>query len=66
MKNEIEENKNELKVEKIGRRDALKKSGKYAVITASATFLILSPKSEAGNSAGPFSNESVDDGWSLD
>ena len=35
---------------KISRREAIEKTGKYAAITAAATFLILSPKkSQAGS-----------------
>lgn len=43
--------------EKISRREALKKTGKYAAATAAATFIILNPKqSQAASPAPP--------GWS--
>ena len=54
----METKKNSKKVEidpknsgkKISRKEAFKKGGKYALITAAATMLILSPKkSQAGS-----------------
>ncbi len=42
---------------KITRREAIEKTGKYAALTAAATFLILNPKkSQADSPANP--------GWS--
>ncbi len=39
---------------KITRREAIEKTGKYAALTAAATFLILSPKkSQADSPADP-------------
>lgn len=35
---------------KITRREAIEKTGKYAALTAAATFLILSPKQSQANS----------------
>ncbi len=35
---------------KISRREAIEKTGKYAAITAAATFLILSPKKSQADS----------------
>lgn len=50
-------NKEKQKSNKITRREALKKTGKYAAVTAVATFMILNPKqSQAASPAPP--------GWS--
>ncbi len=39
---------------KITRREAIEKTGKYAALTAAATFLILNPKkSQAGSPGNP-------------
>ena len=40
----------------ITRKDAIKKMGKYAALTAAGTFLILNPK-KAQASSGPGSDE---------
>lgn len=48
--------KNKVKKEKkiISRREALKKTGKYAAATAAATFIILNPKqSQAASPPDP-------------
>ena len=37
----------------ISRKDAIKKMGKYAVLTAMGTFIILSPKQSKASSALP-------------
>ena len=42
---------------KISRREAIEKTGKYAALTAAATFLILSPKKSQADSP-------TDPGWS--
>lgn len=43
-----------MKDKNISRREALKKTGKYAAITAAATFIILSPKqSQAASPPDP-------------
>lgn len=40
--------------DKLTRKEAIKKMGKYAAITAAGTFLILNPlKSQAQSAAGP-------------
>lgn len=44
---------------KITRREAIEKTGKYAAITAAATFMILSPKKSQAGSTSPGSP-----GWS--
>ena len=40
-------------VEKISRKEALKKAGKYVAFTAAATLLILSPKDSQASSTEP-------------
>lgn len=47
--------KNKVKKEKkiISRREALKKTGKYAAATAAATFIILNPKQSQATSQAP-------------
>ena len=42
---------------KINRREAIEKTGKYAALTAAATFLILNPKKSQADSP-------TDPGWS--
>ena len=39
--------------EEISRKEAVKKLGKYAVLTALGTFMILSPKKAQAQSAPP-------------
>ena len=54
MKQEINKDrplKKEKSVEQITRKEALKKAGKYAALTAAATFIILSPKESQAQSA---------------
>jgi hypothetical protein len=41
------------KLEVLNRREALKKAGKYAAVTALGTFLILSPKKAQAASPPP-------------
>jgi hypothetical protein len=45
----------------ITRKDAIKKMGKYAALTAAGTFLILNPKKAQAFSTGPGSDENPDD-----
>ena len=45
------------KEEKITRKEALKKAGKYAAFTAAATMLVLSPKAAQAGSTP------TDPGW---
>jgi len=40
----------------ITRRDAIKKMGKYAALTALGTFMILNPKKAQASSASPSPN----------
>ena len=49
------ENKNSLEKNKSGitRKDAIKKMGKYAALTAVGTFMILNPKQAQAQSAPP-------------
>ena len=49
------ESKNSLKknVSSITRKDAIKKMGKYAALTAFGTFIILNPKIAQAQSASP-------------
>ena len=42
----------------ITRKDAIKKMGKYAALTAAGTFLILNPKKAQAFSSGPGDDES--------
>jgi hypothetical protein len=37
----------------ITRKEALKKAGKYAAVTAASMFIILSPKESQANSSAP-------------
>ena len=46
----------------IGRRDALKKAGKYAALT-SATLMMLSPKAQAEQSTIDKVDTTEDDQW---
>lgn len=45
----------------ITRKDAIKKMGKYAALTAIGTFLILNPKKAQAQSAGSDSSNPGDD-----
>ncbi len=47
------ERKEVKKGEKISRKDALKKAGKYAVFTAAAAIILLSPKEAQADSTTP-------------
>ena len=49
------ENKNSLEKNKSGitRKDAIKKMGKYAALTAVGTFMILNPKQAQAQSVPP-------------
>ena len=57
------ENKNSTETTPSGitRKDAIKKMGKYAALTAVGTFMILNPKKAQANSVAP-DNPSVS-GW---
>ena len=48
MKKELKD-----KEKKITRKEAIKKVGKYAAVTAAATFIILSPKQAQAESPAP-------------
>ncbi len=50
MKNKIGPIGNKLPAAEIGRRDMLKKAGKYAAFTSATLYLVLSPKAEANQS----------------
>ena len=45
---------------KITRKEALKRMGKYAALTAAGTFLILNPKQAQAQSTPPNPNDSND------
>ena len=47
------ENKKTTHKEEISRKDAIKKMGKYAALTALGTFMILNPKKAQASSASP-------------
>ena len=50
----IEDKENEEKTpSEITRKDAIKKMGKYAALTAMGTFMILNPKKAQAQSASP-------------
>mgnify|MGYP003628063495 CR=1 FL=1 len=49
-----------MKDEEITRKEAVKKMGKYAALTALGTFMILTPKSAQASSPGGHRN---DNGW---
>ena len=63
MKRETENNE-EIAPSGITRKDALKKMGKYAALTALGTFMILNPKKAQASSASPSPSSSPDDGGS--
>ena len=48
MREELEDTE-----KKITRKEAIKKVGKYAAVTAAATFIILSPKQAQATSPAP-------------
>jgi len=48
----------------ITRKDAIKKMGKYAALTALGTFMILNPKKAQATSASPSTSPSPDSGGS--
>lgn len=48
----------------ITRKDAIKKMGKYAALTALGTFMILNPKKAQATSASPSPSPSPDGGGS--
>ena len=55
MKRETENNE-ETAPSGITRKDAIKKMGKYAALTALGTFMILNPKKAQASSASPSPN----------
>ena len=59
MKRETENNE-EIAPSGITRKDALKKMGKYAALTALGTFMILNPKKAQAFSASPSPSPSPD------
>ena len=63
MKRETENNE-ETAPSGITRKDALKKMGKYAALTALGTFMILNPKKAQAFSASPSPSPSPDGGGS--
>jgi len=63
MKRETENNE-EIAPSGITRKDALKKMGKYAALTALGTFMILNPKKAQAFSASPSPSPSPDGGGS--
>ena len=60
----IEDKENEEKTpSEITRKDAIKKMGKYATLTAMGTFMILNPKkAQAQSASGGESDDSDDSG----
>ena len=58
----IEDKENEEKTpSEITRKDAIKKMGKYAALTAMGTFMILNPKKAQAQSASPGGSDDSDD-----
>lgn len=53
MKTHINQDKQDKPREKISRKEALKKAGKYAAFTATAMFVILSPQKSQATSPSP-------------
>jgi hypothetical protein len=51
------------KFEKISRKEAMKKAGKYAVFTAGSMLFFFSPKQVQASSFMPEAAESTFDGW---
>lgn len=60
MKKEIKDTE-ETAPSGITRKDAIKKMGKYAALTAMGTFIILNPKKAQAQSASPGSSDDSDD-----
>ncbi len=60
MKKEIKDTE-ETAPSGITRKDAIKKMGKYAALTAMGTFMILNPKKAQAQSAAPGSSDDSDD-----
>ncbi len=60
MKKEIKDTE-ETAPSGITRKDAIKKMGKYAALTALGTFMILNPKKAQAQSASPGSSDSDSD-----
>jgi hypothetical protein len=60
MKKEIKDTE-ETAPSGITRKDAIKKMGKYAALTAMGTFMILNPKKAQAQSASPGSSDSDSD-----
>ena len=60
MKKEIKDTE-ETAPSGITRKDAIKKMGKYATLTAMGTFMILNPKKAQAQSASPGSSDDSDD-----
>ena len=60
MKKEIKDTE-ETAPSGITRKDAIKKMGKYAALTAMGTFIILNPKKAQAQSASPGSGDSDSD-----
>ena len=63
MKKEIKDTE-EIAPSGITRKDAIKKMGKYAALTALGTFMILNPKKAQATSASPSPSPSPDSGGS--
>ncbi|MDC3318575.1 hypothetical protein OAV61_02300 [Flavobacteriaceae bacterium] len=63
MKKEIKDTE-ETAPSGITRKDAIKKMGKYAALTALGTFMILNPKKAQAFSASPSPSPSPDSGGS--
>jgi PAB1-binding protein PBP1 len=63
MKKEIKDTE-ETAPSGITRKDAIKKMGKYAALTALGTFMILNPKKAQATSASPSPSPSPDSGGS--
>jgi hypothetical protein len=61
MKRETENNE-ETAPSGITRKDAIKKMGKYAALTALGTFMILNPKKAQATSASPSPDGGSDSG----
>ncbi|MDA3815949.1 MAG: hypothetical protein PF486_01135 [Prolixibacteraceae bacterium] len=51
--NKITPEKSTTEVKEITRKDAIKKAGKYAAVTAAAMFIVLSPKDSQAQSPAP-------------
>lgn len=53
MKKDKQNQKVEIHPNEITRKEALKKAGKYAAVTAASMFIVLSPKESQAQSATP-------------